>query len=114
MGNAICRSWIFADGYSAILDAGYPYSIVNVMADLTVHDLEEEIIVRLREEARRENISDEEAHRRLLRRTLLGSPSKPPMNLKDFLRTMPDFPDEYDSLFERLPDPLEDNRIVEF
>lgn len=84
------------------------------MADPIVHDLEEEIIERLREAARRENISDEEAHRRLLRRALLGRPCEQPMNLKDFLLTMPDFPDEYDPWFERLPDPPEDNRVVEF
>lgn len=74
------------------------------MASLIVRNLEDEIVQKLKEEAVRQKISTEEAHRRLLRRTLLSQPKTPEeksMSFSDFLLTMPDFPDEYEVFFER-------------
>ena len=71
------------------------------MADLVVRNLEEEVVQRLREEAVREGVSAEEAHRRLLRRELLKDSDGERMTIKEFLLTMPDFPDEYEPFFER-------------
>ena len=71
------------------------------MASLIVRNLEDAVVERLKEEAVRQKISAEEAHRRLLRRVLLEQPEEKPMPFNEFLLTMPDFPDEYEVFFER-------------
>lgn len=68
------------------------------MAQLIVRKIEELVVKKLREEAIRQGVSVEEAHRRLLRQTLLGEDVRPP-SFKKFLRSMPDVGD--DSIFER-------------
>ena len=80
------------------------------MASLIVRNLEDAVVEKLKEEATRQKISTEEAHRRLLRRVLLEQPEGKPMSFHDFLLTMPDFPDEYEVFFERqkdLPRPVD-------
>jgi plasmid stability protein len=67
------------------------------MAQLLVRDLEDAVVQALRERAAREGISVEEAHRRVLRFSLL--PKKPRKSFKKFLSEMPAGRD--DSLFER-------------
>jgi hypothetical protein len=74
------------------------------MADLIVRNLEEAVVQRLREQAAREGVSAEEAHRRLLRRTLLEEPSGLRRSFKEYLLEMPDLGD--DPLFERSADPV--------
>jgi plasmid stability protein len=76
------------------------------MADLLVRNLEDVIVRRLREEAAREGVSAEEAHRRLLRRTLLSDSDGRRMNLKEYLLSMPDFGDDEDFLPERRSDEI--------
>ena len=74
------------------------------MASLIVRNLEDAVVQKLKEEAVRQKISAEEAHRRLLRRALLEEPETSQtksMSFSDFLLTMPDFPDECEVFFER-------------
>ena len=73
------------------------------MAQLLVRKVEDAVVARLREEAVRERISVEEAHRRVLRRALLGEENEREPNFLDFLAQMP-LPDEYDFIFEREKD----------
>lgn len=68
------------------------------MAQLIVRKIEERVVRQLRATASRLGVSVEEAHRRLLRQSLLGE-SNPPPSFKDYLRLMPDGGD--DSLFVR-------------
>ena len=74
------------------------------MASLLVRNLEDAVVDKLKEEAARQKISTEEAHRRLLRRVLLEQPAGKPMPFNEFLLTMPDFRDEYEVFFERQKD----------
>ncbi len=69
------------------------------MAELTVRDLEEEIVRLLRARAGEEGISVEEAHRKLLRSALVERPTGKIPSFKDYLLEMPDIGD--DSVFER-------------
>ena len=86
-------------------------SIFVGMAQLLVRKVEEAVVERLREEAARERISVEEAHRRVLRRMLLpGKETKKP-DFKEFLARMP-LPDKYDYVLERQKDP--DRPIPDF
>ena len=73
------------------------------MAQLLVRNLEEAVVDRLREEAARERISVEEAHRRVLRRALLLEAEQKKGTLWERLSQMP-LPDEYDYIFEREKD----------
>ena len=73
------------------------------MTQLLVRNVEEAVVERLREEAAREKISVEEAHRRVLRRTLLPESEKK-KTLWDLLAEMP-LPEEYDWVLERSKDP---------
>ena len=68
------------------------------MAQLIVRKIEERVVRQLRATASRLGVSVEEAHRRVLRQSLLGETSPPP-SFKDYLRLMPDA--ENDALFER-------------
>ena len=80
------------------------------MADLVVHDLEDELVQRLNEEAARQNVSAEEAHRRLLRRTLLDTADDPPMTIKEYLLAMPDLGEEEEVILagrRELPRPVD-------
>ncbi len=70
------------------------------VADLIVRNVEDDIVRRLSEEAARGGVSVEEAHRRLLRRTLLADSDGRRMNLKEYLLAMPDFGDDEDFLPE--------------
>lgn len=66
------------------------------MAQLLVRKIEDGVVRKLREQAMREGVSLEEAHRRVLRRSLLG---EYPPSFKEYLRSMPDMAD--DTFFER-------------
>jgi|AGTN01.2.fsa_nt_gi hypothetical protein len=68
------------------------------MAQLIVRKIEDRVVRRLRATAQRLGVSVEEAHRRVLRQSLLGE-SGPPPSFKEYLRTMPDAGN--DSLFAR-------------
>ena len=81
------------------------------MAQLLVRNLEEAVVERLREEAARERISVEEAHRRVLRRVLLPGLGEKKLDFKEFLKGMP-VAEEYDYLFERDKSP--DRPIPDF
>ena len=59
------------------------------MAQLLVRDIESAVVRRLRERAAALGVSVEEAHRRLLRETLLGDTCAPGQNLADYLQSMP-------------------------
>ncbi|NNC86877.1 MAG: DNA-binding protein [Akkermansiaceae bacterium] len=73
------------------------------MAQLIVRRLEEVVVQRLREEAASYGISMEEAHRRILRRSLLGD-AEAPGDLKEYLRSIPKGGDDEEELFERQKD----------
>ena len=73
------------------------------MAQLIVRKLEDAVVSRLREEAARYGVSMEEAHRRILREVLLGSPEAG--SLKDHLLAIPKAGEEEpEDLFERQQD----------
>lgn len=59
------------------------------MAQLTVRRIEDRVVRALRSTAARLGVSMEEAHRQLLRKTLLGE-SEPPPSFKEYLRLMPE------------------------
>ena len=73
------------------------------MAQLTVRNLEEAVVRQLRAEAARENVSLEEAHRRVLRRAFLNDSVGQRSSLKSYLLEMPSG-EEDDALFERVPE----------
>jgi plasmid stability protein len=68
------------------------------MAQLVVRRIEDQVVRKLRATAAALGVSVEEAHRRILRRSLMGD-SAPPPSFKAFLRSMPDAED--DTLFKR-------------
>ena len=68
------------------------------MAQLIVRKIEDQVVRKLRATAAALGVSVEEAHRRILRKSLLGDTVAPP-SFKDHLRAMPDIED--DALFER-------------
>lgn len=73
------------------------------MAQLIVRKLEDVVVTRLREEAARYGVSMEEAHRRILREALVGSPEVG--SLKEHLLAIPKAgDDEPDDLFDRQQD----------
>ena len=73
------------------------------MAQLIVRKLEEPVVQRLREEAAKYGVSVEEAHRRVLRRALLGEAAE--AGLKAHLLGIPsEVEGEPDDLFERQQD----------
>lgn len=73
------------------------------MAQLIVRNLEDAVVQRLREKAAADGVSVEEEHRRVLRRSLLGSEA--PGDLKSHLLAMPKAgDDELEDLFERQKD----------
>ena len=74
------------------------------MADLIVRNLEDAVVKRLREVAAREGVSAEEAHRRLLRRTLLADSDGRRMTLKEYLLTMPELGEDETEPLKRSPD----------
>jgi plasmid stability protein len=80
------------------------------VADLIVRNLEEAIVRRLWEIASRDGISAEEAHRRLLRHTLLAESNGRRMTLKQYLSAMPDL--GYDAL-ESIEHRADDVRTVD-
>lgn len=70
------------------------------MAQLIVRNLDDEIVVRLRQRAARHRRSTEAEHREILREVLL--PQRRRSSLKEHLLAMPDAGDDDD--FERLRD----------
>ncbi len=73
------------------------------MAQLIVRKLEDPVVQRLREEAAKYGVSVEEAHRRILRKALLGSPAE--SGLKAHLLGVPPAAEgEPEGLFERRHD----------
>jgi plasmid stability protein len=68
------------------------------MAQLIVRKIEDRVVRKLRATAAALGVSVEEAHRRILRKSLLGDATTPP-SFKMLLRSMPDIGD--DSIFER-------------
>jgi plasmid stability protein len=67
------------------------------VAQLLVRKLEPELIARLKELARREGITSEEAHRRILREALTGSPAA----FRDALLSIPLATGDEDDPFPR-------------
>ncbi|MDK3159914.1 hypothetical protein QPK87_25625 [Kamptonema cortianum] len=55
------------------------------MPSLIVRNIESSIVQRLREESVRHGVSMEEEHRRVLRKSLLGSADGKKLSLKEFL-----------------------------
>ena len=68
------------------------------MAQLIVRRIEDHVIRKLRATAAALGVSVEEAHRRILRKSLLGDAAPPP-SFKAFLRSMPNAED--DTIFKR-------------
>ncbi len=60
------------------------------MPQLLVRNIESSVVKRLRECASRDGISMEEEHRRILRKSLLGSRHGKKLSFLDFLKTMPE------------------------
>jgi plasmid stability protein len=71
------------------------------VAQLIVRNLEESVVALLRRRAAKEGISVEEAHRRLLRETLLGPSGVAARTFKEYLLSMPNAGE--DALFARKP-----------
>jgi plasmid stability protein len=67
------------------------------MAQLLVRKLEPELVSRLKELARREGITTEEAHRRILRDALMESQEE----FRDLLLSIPKAGDDEEELFIR-------------
>lgn len=63
------------------------------MAQLIVRKIEDKVVRKLKEQAVKYGVSMEEAHRRILRETLLKKPA-PKMNFKEFLIAPPYWDDE--------------------
>ena len=70
------------------------------MAQLIVRKLEEEVVQRLREQAAKYGVSMEEAHRRILRETLLGK-KKAKMTFGEFLVAPPHWDDDFVKLVNK-------------
>ncbi len=68
------------------------------MAQLIVRRIEDHVVRKLRATASALGVSVEEAHRRILRKSLMGDATPPP-SFKTFLRSMPDI--ENDTIFKR-------------
>lgn len=75
-------------------------SLISIMAQLIVRNLDERIVRKLRERAAANGRSAEQEHREILREALLGRAAK--RTFKDALRAMPDV--GRDSDFERVRD----------
>lgn len=75
------------------------------MPQLLVRNLEKAVVDRLREEAARQKISVEEAHRRVLRRALLPEAKEKTLSFKEYLLQMP-LDEGGDDVFERVREPL--------
>ena len=73
------------------------------MPQLIVRKLEEPVVQRLREEAAMYGVSVEEAHRRILRQSLLGAPAASGLKAH-LLGIPPEAEGEPSGLFERLQD----------
>lgn len=73
------------------------------MAQLIVRKLEEPVVQRLREEAAAYGVSVEEAHRRILRQSLLGAPAAAGLKAH-LLEIPPQAEGEPAGLFERQQD----------
>ena len=59
------------------------------MAQLLVRDIDIAVVKKLRRRAAEQGVSVEEAHRRLLRYTLMGDPTHQPRNFIEYLRDIP-------------------------
>lgn len=59
------------------------------MPQLLVRDIEPAIVKKLRSSAAAQGVSVEEAHRRLLRSTLIGNRPGPQHNFLEYLRSIP-------------------------
>lgn len=60
------------------------------MAQLIVRNIEDAVAQKLRERAAKNGISTEEEHRRILRAAVNEDATKPKMNFKEHLMSMPD------------------------
>ena len=67
--------------------------MIALMAQLIVRNLEDKVVRKLKEQAVKYGVSMEEAHRRILRDTLLKK-EKPKMTFKEFLVAPPYFDDD--------------------
>ena len=72
------------------------------MAQLIVRNIEKSVVLKLKRRAAKAGVSMEEAHRQLLRDSLKEA-SKPKVNFKEFLQSMPYFEGD-DALFARQRD----------
>lgn len=76
-------------------------AINDSMRQLILRNLEDDLVLKLKQRAAAHGVSAEEEHRRILRRAL-AEPDEPLPDLKALLFAMP--PGGDDSDFERLPD----------
>ena len=82
------------------------------MPDLTIREIELEIVAKLKERAERHRRSIEEEHRAVLRESLLGtSEPTPPLRFEEYLRTMPDVGTDAD--FERIEGSIRDVKLTD-
>ena len=70
------------------------------MAQLLVRKLEDKVVRKLKERAAEYGVSMEEAHRRILRETLLGK-KKTKMTFGEFLIAPPHFDDDFAKLLAK-------------
>ena len=68
--------------------------IDSIMSQLVVRNIEEKVVRRLKQRAGEHGISMEEAHRRILRETLLR-PRKKRISFIEHLKAMPAIPEEF-------------------
>jgi plasmid stability protein len=76
------------------------------MAQLIVRNLQSSLVQRLKQRAKRDSVSMEEEHRRILRAALQEEGTR---SFKDFLLSMPNVGDDKD--FERVPQPAREVRL---
>jgi hypothetical protein len=71
------------------------------MASLIVRKVEDKLVRKLKERAVEYGVSMEEAHRRILRETLLKR-KKPKMNFKEFLIAPPHWDDDFIKIMDKV------------
>jgi len=82
------------------------------MAELTVREIEPDLVAKLKERADEHSRSVEEEHREILRDALLGNEkATPPLTYEAYLRTMPDVGTDAD--FARIGGSIRDINLSE-
>lgn len=82
------------------------------MHDLTIHEIEPEIVAKLAERARQHSRTVEEEHRRILRDALFnGAEIQPPATFESYLLTFPYVGEDSD--FSRNDDSMRDFELVD-